>query len=60
MQMIRIWWDRSIGHCNENIKERERDRERKRVGFKVFMPNLTEHEIFIMIKVLYIMHFYIY
>ena len=31
MQMVRVWRHRSIGHCNENIKERER----KRVGFKV-------------------------
>ena len=29
MQMVRICWDRSIGHCNENIKE-ERERETER------------------------------
>ena len=28
MQMVRICWDRSIGHCNENIKE-ERETERE-------------------------------
>ena len=63
MQMVRIWWDRSIGHSNDNIKKNERERQIERgkeswlQGYKtVSMPNLTEHEIFIMLKMLAFLH----